>query len=60
MIRPEKLDDVKKQLQRVEVNWLTMSSVSGYGTQRGNLELERIKAKKHEAKLLKKSRLKFQ
>ena len=35
MIRPEKLDAVKKELQKVEVNGLTVSSVSGYGAQGG-------------------------
>ena len=35
MIRPEKLDAVEKELQKIEVNGLTVSSVSGYGSQRG-------------------------
>ena len=54
MIRPEKLDAVKKELQKVEVNGLTVSSVAGYGAQRGHLETERNKAKNYEANLLEK------
>jgi nitrogen regulatory protein P-II 1 len=57
MIRPEKLDAVKKELQKVEVNGLTVSSVSGYGAQRGHLEIERSKAKKYEANLLEKIKI---
>ena len=57
MIRPEKLDAVKKELQKAEVNGLTVSSVSGYGAQRGHLEIERSKAKKYEANLLEKIRI---
>jgi len=57
MIRPEKLDAVKKELQKVEVNGLTVSSVSGYGAQKGHLEIERNKAKKFEANLLEKIRI---
>ena len=57
MIRPEKLDAVKTELQKVEVNGLTVSSVSGYGAQRGHLEIERSKAKKYEATYLRKSRI---
>ena len=52
MIRPEKLDAVKKELQEVEVNGLTVSSVSGYGSQRGYLEFDRNKAQNYEAHLL--------
>ena len=57
MIRPEKLDAVKKELQKVEVNGLTVSSVSGYGAQRGHLEIERNKAKNYEANLLEKIKI---
>ncbi len=57
MIRPEKLEAVKKELQKVEVNGLTVSSVSGYGAQRGHLEIERNKAKNFEANLLEKIKI---
>ena len=57
MIRPEKLDAVKKELQKVEVNGLTVSSVSGYGALRGHLEIERNKAKNFEANLLEKIKI---
>ena len=57
MIRPEKLDAVKKELQKVEVNGLTVSSVSGYDAQRGHLEIERNKAKNFEANLLEKIKI---
>jgi nitrogen regulatory protein P-II 2 len=57
MIRPEKLDAVKKELQKIEVNGLTVSSVAGYGAQRGHLEVERAKAKKYESNLLEKIKI---
>jgi nitrogen regulatory protein P-II 2 len=57
MIRPEKLDAVKKELHKAEVNGLTVSSVSGYGAQKGHLEIERNKAKNYEAKLLEKIKI---
>ena len=57
VIRPEKLDAVKKELQNAEVNGLTVSSVSGYGAQRGHLEIERNNAKKFEANLLEKIKI---
>ena len=57
MIRPEKLEAVKKELQKVEINGLTVSSVSGYGAQRGHLEVERNKVKKYEANLLEKIKI---
>jgi nitrogen regulatory protein P-II 2 len=57
MIRPEKLDAVKKELQKVEINGLTVSSVSGYGAQRGHLEIDRTKVKKYEANLLEKIKI---
>lgn len=41
VIRPERLDAVKRELQRVEVNRLTVSPVSGYGAQKGHLEVYR-------------------
>lgn len=55
MIRPERLDAVKRELQRIEVNGLTVSSVAGYGAQRGHLEVR--KPAKHEANLLEKIKL---
>jgi nitrogen regulatory protein P-II 2 len=57
MIRPEKLDAVKKELQKVEINGLTVSSVSGYGAQRGHLEIDKTKVKKYEANLLEKIKI---
>lgn len=57
MIRPEKLEAVKRELQKAEVNGLTVSSVSGYGAQRGHLEIERKKAKNYEANLLEKIKI---
>ena len=57
MIRPEKLDAVKKELQNIGANGLTVSSVSGYGTQKGHLEIERKKVKNHEANLLEKIKI---
>lgn len=55
MIRPERLDAVKRELQKVEVNRLTVSSVSGYGAQKGHLEIYR--AMEIEANLLEKIKL---
>lgn len=57
MIRPEKLEAVKKELQNIAVNGLTVSSVAGYGAQKGHLELERAKVKKYEANLLEKIKI---
>jgi nitrogen regulatory protein P-II 2 len=57
MIRPEKLDAVKKELHKAEVKGLTVSSVSGYGVQKGHLEIERNKVKNYEAKLLEKIKI---
>ncbi|MDQ1275830.1 MAG: nitrogen regulatory protein 2, partial [Euryarchaeota archaeon] len=37
MIRPERLDAVKRELQKLEVNRLTVSCVAGYGAQKGHL-----------------------
>ena len=55
IIQPEKLDSVKRQLQKVEVNRLTVSSASGYGEQKGHLEVYR--AMEYEVNLLEKIRL---
>ena len=57
MIRPEKLDIVKKELQKIEAHGLTVSSVSGYGAQGGHLEIDRAKTKKYEANLLEKIKI---
>ena len=57
MIRPEKLDAVKKELQKIEAHGLTVSSVSGYGAQGGHLEIDRAKTKKYEANLLEKIKI---
>lgn len=43
MLRPKKLFPVNKELQKIEVNSLTVSSVAGYGSQRGHLEIDRAK-----------------
>jgi nitrogen regulatory protein P-II 2 len=45
MIRPEKLFSIKKELQNIEVNGLTVSSIAGYGSPRGHLEIYRAKLK---------------
>ncbi|AKB29984.1 Nitrogen regulatory protein P-II [Methanosarcina siciliae C2J] len=55
IIRPERLDAVKRELQKVEVNRLTVSSVSGYGAQKGQLEIYR--AMEFEADLLEKIKI---
>ena len=55
IIRPERLDAVKRELQNVEVNRLTVSSASGYGEQKGHLEVYR--ALEYEVNLLEKIRL---
>ena len=55
MIRPERLSAVKSELQKIEVNRLTVSSASGYGAQGGHLEIYR--AMESEANLLEKIRL---
>jgi nitrogen regulatory protein P-II 1 len=55
MIRPERLDAVKRELQKLELNRLTVSSVAGYGAQKGHLEIYR--AMKHEANLLEKVKI---
>ncbi len=41
IIRPERLDSVTRELQKVEVSRLTVSPVSGYGAQKGYLEVYR-------------------
>lgn len=55
IIRPEKLDAVKRELQKIEVNRLTVSSASGYGAQKGHLEIYR--AMEYEVNLLEKIKL---
>jgi nitrogen regulatory protein P-II 2 len=55
IIRPERLDAVKRELQKVEVNRLTVSTASGYGKQKGHLEVYR--ALELEVNLLEKIRL---
>jgi nitrogen regulatory protein P-II 2 len=55
MIRPERLDAVKRELLKLEVNRLTVSSVAGYGAQKGHLEIYR--ATEHEANLLEKIKI---
>ena len=55
IIRPERLDAVKRELQEVEVNRLTVSLASGYGEQKGHLEVYR--ALELEVNLLEKIRL---
>lgn len=54
MMRLKRFDSVKRGLQRIEVNRLTVSSVFGYDVQRGYLE---TKAMNYEAKLPQKIRL---
>jgi len=55
MIRPERLDAVKRELQKLEVNRLTVSSVAGYGAQKGHLDI--YKAMEREANLLEKIKI---
>lgn len=55
IIKPERLDAVKRELQNVKVNRLTVSSASGYGEQKGYLEVYR--ALEYEINLLEKIRL---
>ncbi|MCL7413158.1 MAG: P-II family nitrogen regulator [ANME-2 cluster archaeon] len=55
IIRPERLDAVKRELKKVEVNRLTVSSALGYGEQKGHLEVYR--ASEYEVNLLEKIRL---
>jgi nitrogen regulatory protein P-II 1 len=38
IIKPFKLDEVRKALQKVDVNRMTVSEVRGYGRQRGSNE----------------------
>lgn len=49
----ERLDSVTRELQRIEVNRLTVSLHSGYDVQGGHLE---TKVMNYEAKLLQKNR----
>ncbi len=55
MIRPERLDAVKRELQKLEVNRLTVSSVAGYGAQKGHMKI--YKAMEREANLLEKIKI---
>ena len=55
VIRPERLDSVTRELRNVEVNRLTVSPVSGYGAQKGHLEVYR--AVELEVNLLEKIKL---
>ena len=55
IIRPERLDAVKRELQNIEVSRLTVSSASGYGEQKGHLEVYR--SLEYEVNLLEKIRL---
>jgi nitrogen regulatory protein P-II 2 len=57
MIRPEKLDSVKKELHKIGSHGLTVSPVSGYGAQGGHLNIDRIKTEKYEANLLDKIKI---
>ncbi|HEY3361746.1 MAG TPA: P-II family nitrogen regulator [Methanosarcina sp.] len=57
MIRPEKLDSVKKELQEIKVHGLTVSSVLGYGAQGGHLNIDRTETEKYEANLLDKIKI---
>jgi len=54
MIRLKRLDSVAQELQRIEVNRLSVSPVFGHGVPVGHLETE---AMNYEAKLLQKIRL---
>jgi nitrogen regulatory protein P-II 1 len=55
MIRPERLDAVKRELQKLEVNRLTVSYVAGYGVQKGHLKI--YKEMEREANLLEKIKI---
>jgi nitrogen regulatory protein P-II 1 len=41
ILKPFALDDVRTQLERVEVSGMTVGEVSGYGRQRGHTEFYR-------------------
>ncbi|MDR1767215.1 MAG: P-II family nitrogen regulator [Propionibacteriaceae bacterium] len=41
IVQPDQLDDVQKALVRHGVNGMTVSEVSGYGRQRGHVEVYR-------------------
>jgi nitrogen regulatory protein P-II 1 len=41
IVRPEKLEDVKDALNKIEVNGITVTQVMGCGKQKGNKELVR-------------------
>ncbi|MCX7927780.1 MAG: P-II family nitrogen regulator [Candidatus Omnitrophica bacterium] len=55
IIQPDKLDDVKEELYRAEVNLLTVSEVMGHGRQKGYTEIYR--GVKETGNLLRKIRL---
>jgi nitrogen regulatory protein P-II 1 len=55
MIRPERLDAVKRELRKLEASRLTVSYVAGYGAQKGHLEI--YKAMEKEANLLEKIKI---
>ena len=57
MIRPEKLDSVKKELQKIGAHGLTVSSISGYGAQGGHLDIDRTKTEKYDVNLLDKIKI---
>jgi len=54
IIQPHKLDDVRKELENVEVNLITVSNVLGRGRQKGVTEVYRST---REAGLLKKTKV---
>ena len=41
VIKPFKLDEVSEALRALEVSWMTISEVRGYGRQRGHTEVYR-------------------
>lgn len=41
IVRPERIDDVRDALERFGVNGMTVSPASGYGRQRGHVEVYR-------------------
>jgi len=55
IIKPHKLDEVKKALEAVEVNLMTVSNVLGQGRQKGRTEIYR--GAKESGGLLKKVKL---
>ncbi|MDD5005398.1 MAG: P-II family nitrogen regulator [Candidatus Omnitrophica bacterium] len=55
IIQPDKLEEVKEELYRVEVNLITVSEVLGHGRQKGVTEIYR--GAKESGNLLRKVRL---